>query len=229
MHKIKAYKTEGFADIFPLSIKRDWMDKTWNAHAYHCFPVGLANQLGWGISFPEDISFIWDGISDSSADHVKVLNGEKYVYTGRSNATISFNTGISFETEKNISLFQMPVPNLPIDGITPFSTLMSTSFYSDSLPCAWMITKPNVEITIKAGTPVVAIIPIDLSSLQDSEIEVFSDLEKPKLKIDMKSYSKKLYDLNNSGKWSDFYRNATDHEGNKIGEHQVKSIKLKVV
>lgn len=229
MYKIKAYKKEGFANLSPLSIKREWMDNTWDAHAYHCFPIGLGNQMGWGISFPEDISFIWDGISDTSSEHVKVLKGEKYVYTGRSNATISFNTGIIFKTEDNISLFQMPVPNYPTDGVYPFSTVMSTSFYGDELPCAWMITRPNVEITIKANTPVIAVLPIDLSILQNSSIEILSENEKPESKINMSAYSQKMYELNHTGKWSDFYRNGTDHEGNKIGEHQVKTIKLKVV
>ena len=80
----KVYPNQS-ANIQPLSVKREWMDETDEAHAYKCFPVSLTNQLGWGISFPEDISFIWDGISDSQPIHVKVLSGEKYVHTNRSN------------------------------------------------------------------------------------------------------------------------------------------------
>ena len=228
MHKIKAFKRKGYANLTPLSIKREWMDNTWNAHAYHCFPVGLTNQLGWGVSFPEDISFIWDGINDSTPDHVKILAGEKYVTTGRSNATISFNTGISFETEKNISLLSMPVPNYPRDGITPFSTIMSTSWYHEDLPCAWIITKPNVEITISANTPIIALLPIDLSDLQDSEIQILPIDQKKVQNINMNEYSNAVYECNRLGKWTDFYRNALDHKGNKLGEHQVKAIRLNV-
>jgi hypothetical protein len=228
MHKIKAFKQDGFANLSPLSIKRGWMDDTWNAHAYHCFPVGLANQLGWGISFPEDITFIWDGVNDSTPDHVKVLAGEKYVTSGRANATISFNTGISFETEKNISLLSMPVPNYPIDGITPFSTIMSTSFYSGDLPCAWIITKPNVEITIPANTPVIAVLPIDLSDIQGSEIQILPMHQKKPQSTDMDDYSNTIYEINRTGKWTNFYRDGVDHKGNKLGEHQVKFIKLNI-
>jgi hypothetical protein len=229
MHKIKAFKREGYGNILPLSIKREWMDNTWNAHAYHCFPVGLTNQLGWGISFPEDIAFIWNGINDSSPDHVKILAGEKYVSTGRSNATISFNTGISFETEDNISLFSMPVPNYPIDGVTPFSTIMSTSFYSGDIPVAWMITKPNVEITIKANTPVIAVIPINLIELQGSEIKILPVSGKKENNINMEDYAEVIYKTNMSGKWTNFYRDAVDHMGNKLGEHQVKALRLNVI
>jgi Family of unknown function (DUF6065) len=228
MHKIKAYKREGYANLSPLAVKRDWMDNTWEAHAYHCFPVSLANQMGWSISFPEDITFIWDGINDSSPDHVKILAGDKYVSNGRANATISFNTGISFETDNNISLFSMPVPNYPRDGVSPFSTIMSTSFYNEDLPCAWIITKPNVEITIKANTPVIAILPINLSDLQNSEVNFHPISEKKQNPVNMDEYSDTIYQINRTGKWTDFYRNAVDHKGNKLGEHQVKAIRLSV-
>ena len=42
------------------------------------------------------------------------------------------------------------------------------------------------------------------------------------------NYSEVVYALNREGKWSNFYRNATDHHGNSIGEHQVKAIRLEV-
>ena len=229
MHNIKAYTIrEGYGKVEPLSIKRDWMDNTWDSHAYKCFPVGLTNQLGWGISFPEDISFIWDGISDSTPDHVKILSGEKYAYSGRANATISFNTGLMFSTDSNASLLSMPVPNLFIDGAVPFTTLVSTSFFRGELPCAWMITKSNEVITIKAGTPIIAILPIDLEGLQHSEI-TFEPVESlPESTFDSNEYSNVIYELNRKAIWSNFYRDAVDHLKNSIGKHQVKAIRLKV-
>lgn len=229
MYEIKAYRTqEGLADIAPLSIKRDWMDETWEAHAYKCFPVSLANGLGWYLSFPEDIVFIWDGISDSTADHVKILKGEKYAYPERGNATISFNTGIMFRSDEDVTLFHMPVPNYLRDGVQPFSTLISTSFFNGDIPCAWRITRPNVEITIKAGTPVIALVPINLEAIQNSSI-VFEDMKKFDSRgFDSNGYSIALGKLNREAKWSNFYRDAVDHLGRKLGKHQVKAIRLSV-
>jgi hypothetical protein len=228
MYNFLAHSTNPeLGQVSPLSINREWMDNTWDAHAYHCFPVTLGNGLGWGISFPEDISFIWDGISDSTPDHVKILKGEKYAYSGRANATVSFNTGVTFKTEENLSLLSMPAPNYFVPGAQAFTTLISSSFFKGDLPCAWMVTQPNVEITIKAGTPVIAIIPIDLSMLQNSEIQ-FEDLSKfQPSTYDASEYSQIVYNINRQGKWTDFYRNAKDHLGNTIGEHQVKAIRLK--
>lgn len=229
MHRIKAYKlNDNHANINPLSVKRKWMDETYDAHAYHCFPVSLANQLGYSLSFPEDISFIWDGISDSSGEHVKILSGHKYVYTERANATISFKTGLMFSTEEDISLLHMPTPNHFIDGATPFTSLISTSFYHGEFPCAWMITRPNVEITIRANTPIISILPIDLNRIQDSEIHMENTNFMPKSPYS-DGYRENVKKIIESGKWTDFYRNATNDIGEKIGRHQVKSIKLKVL
>jgi hypothetical protein len=233
MDKIQVFVTkEGLGQLEPLSAKRNWMDATFDAHAYKCFPVSLTNQLGWGISFPEDISFIWDGISDSSPDHVKILSGGKYAYSGRANGTISFNSGLVFKTEANLSLLSMPVPNLFIDGAVPFTTLISSSFFTGDLPIAWMITKPNEVITIKAGTPVVSVIPIDLESLNNSEMifqpisnfpsNPYNDTFNPG------DYRETIRGLNQTGEWANFYRDAVDHLKRKIGSHQVKAIRLKI-
>ena len=229
MKNITAYKvSKNHAIIEPLSIKRDWMDDTWNSHAYHCFPISLTNQMGWGLSFPEDISFIWDGISDSSPEHVKILKGSKYAYSGRANATVSFHTGIKFLTNNNTSLVQFPVPNNFNYGFMPFSATISTSFFDGELPCAIRVTVANEEIIIKANTPIVSILPIDLLELQDSSIN-FKDEIDFKNQIDYLEYSKSIQDYNSQGKWSNFYRNATDHKGNTIGIHQVKKFNFKII
>ena len=228
MHEILVYKKENSANIEQLSVKRDWMDKTWNSHAYHCFPVSLANKLGWGISFPKDIIFIWDGITDTSGSHVKILQGEEYCYTERANATISFHTGLVFKTPENLTLLQMPVPNQFIDGVQAFTTLMSTSFFNGELPCAWKITKANVPIIIKANTPIISVFPLSLGELQNSCVIINDISNLKKSEYDVAEYGKKIDTITSQGKWSDFYRNAVDHNGNKIGIHEVKSLKLNI-
>jgi hypothetical protein len=203
------------------------MDDTWESHAYKCFPINLSNQLGWGISFPKDISFIWDGISDTSASHVTILDGHEYVSTQRANATVSFNTGLRFKTDENTSLLSMPIPNQFIDGAFPFTTLLSTSFYTGEFPVAWKITRPNEKITIKANTPVISVLPINLDSLQNSEIVERSISELTHSDFLPSGYSDAIKNLNSQGEWSNFYRNATNHLGESVGAHQVKTIKLK--
>lgn len=230
MFEIDVYKVrQDTANIEALGVKRDWMDATFDAHAYKCFPVSLTNGLGWGLSFPEDITFIWDGISDSTPDHVKILQGEKYAYTTRANATVSFNTGLMIRTKENVSLLQMPVPNYFRDGVQPFTTIISTSFFKGELPCAWRITRPNTEITIKAGTPIISIIPISLTELNNSTATMKDLSDLPPNFFPTEEYSKIVYEINKSGKWSNFYRDAVDHLGNIIGKHEVKALRLKII
>jgi hypothetical protein len=229
MYSIKAFKTTGLSNISQSPVKRDWMDETYDRHAYNCFPVTVTNSLGWSISFPEEISFVWDGISDSSPHHVKVLSGEKYVSTGRANGTISFNSGIGFKTDSNLSLLCIPTPNLFIRGVQCFTTLISTSFFHGDFPIAWKITEPMVKITIPANTPIANIVPISLGELQNSEIKFVDQNEIPHTNCDPQASMKKIKEITESGSWTNFYRDSVDPCGNKLGEHEVKSIRLKVI
>jgi hypothetical protein len=220
------------ANIEPLSGKRDWMDNTAEKHAYRCFPLSLSNQLGWSLSFPEDITFIWDGQLTTSPNNVKILQGEKYCSTERGNATISFNTNLVFKTDKNYSLLSYPVPNLFTDGATPMTTIISSSFFEGPLPVSWRVTRPFTPITVKANTPFIAVLPISLTNIHSSSavvkpIESMKIVERevqPTLEGAIAA-SEKAY---SNGGWTDFYRNAVDYMGNKLGEHEVKSIKLSV-
>jgi hypothetical protein len=230
MYRITAYKNLNSADIKPLNIKREWMDNTAEGHAYRCFPVTLANGLGWGLSFPKDISFVWDGISDTSGSHVQILEGKEYCYTERANATISFKTGIIFETDKNLTMLQMPVPNNFIDGAQAFTTLISTSFFKGEFPCALRITKPYTKITIKANEPFIALIPISLSELQNSTIEIDDpkNLKPNVVSLNENEHLKIVKEKTSTGMWTNFYRDAVNYKGQKIGDHEVKAIRLNV-
>lgn len=229
MYNILVKKTNSnAANISQLQAKRDWMENTVDRHAYNCFPVTLTNTLGWGISFPKDISFIWDGISDTNPDHIKILNGEEYCSTSRANGTISFKTGLTFKTDENISLLHMPVPNMFYEGAQAFTTLMSTSFFTGELPSVWRITQPNKIITIKANSPIAAIIPISLTDLQNSKISITKNEIHNAPKYTYEQHMNEVDRITRSGKWTNFYRDAVDPLGNKIGNHEVKGIRLHV-
>jgi hypothetical protein len=227
--KIDVYQKDNFdVNFSALSVKRDWMDATFEKHAYRCFPVSLANTVGWTFSYPEDISFIWDGNPGSEDGHVEVLSGHEYVFTNRSNATISFNSGLTFRSEANISLLMMPVPNQFIDGVQGFTTIISTSVLQPALPYAWKITKANEVITIPAHTPIVSIIPINLTELQDVEVNMHKENFDSDHYTNLSEYGRVSGEMTKYGTWTNFYRDAVDHKGNKQGSHEVKSLKLKV-
>jgi hypothetical protein len=218
------------ANIEPLTATRQWMDETGERHAYMCFPLSVSNRLGWGISFPEDLSFVWDGITDTTSDHVKILKGDKYLYAGRGNATISFNCGLIFKTDELTTTLAMPVPNLFVRGAQCYTTLISTSFYMPTFPLAWRLTEPNIEITIPAGQPVAAILPISLTNLQENyTLELLDGHPDSSYWEEVNKYGDAAQIKNGVGDWSKMYRDAVDYNGDKIGSHEVKALKLKTV
>ena len=218
------------ANLDQLPGTRQWMEETAERHAYMCFPLTLTNRLGWGISFPEDISFIWDGVTDTTPDHIRVIKGEQYVSTTRGNATISFSTGLLFKTAPETTMMTMPVPNLFTRGAQCYTSLISTSFYFHSFPLAWRVTEPNLEITIPANTPVAALIPLSVNGLQD-EYEMCVTDQPPTQEYwdEVRKYGDAAEIKNGVGDWSKMYRDAVNYKGDSVGSHETKSIKLKTV
>lgn len=230
IHVQKLYKNGDTAEVEQLDARRGWMDETPERHAYMCFPLNLTNRLGWGISFPKDIRFIWDGITDTTPDHIKIIEGEQFVGTNRGNATLSFYTGLRITTDKNTSLLTMPVPNLFTRGAQCYTTLISTSFYFHSLPVAWRVTEPNVEICIPAGTPVAAILPVSLGNLQENyELSISEGPASEEYFDEVRKYGEIVEIKSETGEWLNSYRDAVNYEGKSIGSHETKSIRLKTV
>lgn len=216
-------------DIQPMSIKRDWMDLTSEKHAYRCFPVTQANVVGWNLSCKEDIVFFWDGINDQTDQHVKITSPEGS-YAGRGQSSISLNTSLIFRTDPDVSILTINPVNYFNDDFETMSNLISTSFYDNPLPLALKAKRANQEITIKAGTPIATIIPISLTNLNNTTIEIVAyqdpDRKRQQANID---YGTAAQAVNSSGEWTDWYREAVDENGNSVGSHEVKTLKLDVI
>jgi hypothetical protein len=231
MKNIRVYKRKGHrVKIEQTKLHREWMDDTNDRHAYKCFPLSLANTIGYSISFLDDIEFIWDGIIDHTEDHVKIIrSGHNICNLARGNATISFNTELWFETDENTSLLSIAPPNYFFDGVVPYTNLISSSFYQYPLPVAWRITRPNENIIIPAETPVITVIPISLKQLVDTELNIYDKQNDPNEKIDNDEKLKKIMDMYNNGQpHTNFYRDAVNYKGEKIGNHELKNIKLSI-
>jgi hypothetical protein len=216
-------------NILPMSIKRNWMEETSEKHAYRCFPVTQANMVGWSLSCSKDIRFIWNGINNQSGDNVQILEGQDFCYTGRGQSTLSFNTGVIFKTEENISIFTINPVNYFSDDFETMSSLMSTSFYDNPIPLAIKARSANKEILIKAGTPLATIIPISLTSIDNTSIEInkYKDKNRRRERKTF-SYGEAAQKINKEGEWTDWYRDAVNEKGESLGKHEVKALRLSV-
>lgn len=215
-------------NIEPMSIKRDWMDLTSENHAYRCFPVTQANVVGWNLSCKEDIVFFWDGINDQTDQHVKITSPEGS-YAGRGQSSISLNTSLIFRTDSDVSILTINPVNYFNEDFETMSNLISTSFYDNPLPLALKAKKANMETVIKAGTPIATIIPISLTNLNNTSIEIIEYKDENRSRTDANiAYGEAAQVLNSSGNWTDWYRNAVNEKNESIGSHEVKTLKLYV-
>ncbi len=227
MFDILIEKFEGnLFTIEPMSIKRDWMDQTSENHAYRCFPVTQANVVGWSLSCTEDIKFIWDGINDQTGDHIQIFS-PLGSYSGRGQSSISLNTGLVFKTNADVSILTINPVNYFNDNFETMSNLISTSFYDNPLPLAIKAKKANEEINIKAGTPIATIIPISLTNLNNTNINIveYKDDDKSRKNANI-SYGEASQNINLSGGWTDWYRDAINEKGESLGSHETKTLKL---
>jgi hypothetical protein len=215
------------AIISPMSIKRDWMDETPEKHAYRCFPVTQANMVGWNLYCDEDVKFIWNGTTDTSPENVKILQGEDFTYSGRGQSTVSFITGLVFRSEKNISFLVINPVNYFNPDFETMSYLVSTSWYDNDFPLAIRVKTANKEITIKAGDPIATIIPISLTSIDNTTIEMFDYYDKDSIRYNNnKSYGDAARGIIESGRWTDWYRDAVNEKGETLGSHETKALRL---
>lgn len=229
MYNISVEKAPGcIFEINPMSIKRDWMDETSENHAYRCFPVTQVNVIGYSLSCIEDIEFEWDGINDQTPDHVKIFNPER-AYSGRGQSSISMDTGLIFRTDEDVSIIAINPVNYFSDEFETMSYAISTSFYDNPFPLALKARAANKKITIKAGTPVATIIPISLTQLNNTVIKIVDYKDKDRKRVEANiSYGEAAQELNSTGEWTDWYRNAVNEKQESLGSHEVKTLKLSV-
>jgi hypothetical protein len=216
-------------NIAPMSIKRDWMDLTSENHAYRCFPVTQSNIIGWNIFCTTDIEFIWDGTNDQTPDHIEILKAPEGSYGGRGQSSLSFPTGLVFTTPQNLSLWTINPVNYFNDDFETMSSLISTSFYDNPLPLSIKAKSANKVVTIKSGTPLATIVPISLSELNNTSIDIvqYKDIDRKRANS-ISSYGEAAQKVNSAGEWTDWYRNAVNEKGESLGTHEVKSLKLNV-
>ena len=230
MNEIKVYRVSPrSANIEQTKMQRDWLEDLPERHGYKCFPMALANTIGWTLSFNEDLEFEWDGITDTTPNHLKIYQGENIINPNRGSATVSFNSDLVFETDENTSILSIAVPNYWRPGIQPYTSIISTSFFKFPLPIAWRITEPNHRFLIKAGEPIITIIPISVNKIMDYEVGIYDMENRDEWVNYATEYGNAVGEMNKKGTFSNFYRNATDHLNSILGKHEAQSIKLRTI
>ena len=209
--------------IRQLKPQRSWM----NPETYSCYPIVSANSFGYGLYYDEDISFCWSGKPHEPA---KEITKTGMVWEGRGEGTVSLVTNLIFETDIDVSLLTMEVPNNLSDKRKDYdvvTTLLTSSFFRAPFPLVLKLYDTKIY-TIPAGTDVACVLPINVSDINNSVINI---KDKSLVGDDYHaqiSYVSEIKKLNAEGIKPKFYKAGTDAFGNKIGQHQVDKFNLHV-
>lgn len=206
-------------EIRQSRLKRDWMDQTHNKHAYQCTPVTTANVSGWEMILPEELVVIWDG-GPSPAQIISggVHNGFHFAHSNI-HGMISIATGWAINTEEGYSLWTTGSPNYYVDGASPMTASIPSSWWPDEVQTNWVIHKVNEPVVFPKGSPFLffTIYPTDL--LPSVEFEVLNQWDNKELLESRRKYNE--FKMKNSQEkpwtWVKGIKTGLDADNNRIG------------
>lgn len=179
---IKIWSTDPSCEypiVKPASLKREFLDNTLEGHGYRCQPMSMANRHGWEFLLPQDVEVIWDGISDTSSTHVKILKGEylpnglRLVDPKTANGTITFFLNSYIETDPGHYLIMNGPSNHFVLGAVPMNALIRSDLtHKNDLQYCWQLTLANTPILFKKGTPFLTIYNYPVSLLESTNVEI---------------------------------------------------------
>jgi len=237
--KVTLLKTTPFPlEIRQASVRREWMDNTYNKHAYRCLPVTEANVCGWEIVLPHDVVFEWDG--GTSVPRVikggtieRTIHGQSFTQRVAQQSIVgmaTFSLGWVFKTPPGIHTWITGSPNYVVDGAVPLSASLASDWWPDEVNMSWILTKERTPITFPAGSALAFFNFYRPSLLEEAEFEVENLWDYPDLTRARQAYSdaKTQKIQEQPWSWMNGIRTGLDHEGNRIGPRFDGHMTLKV-
>jgi hypothetical protein len=139
--------------------KRDWF----TSHFYYCLPLSIGNIYGFIVKAERDITVHWNG---EESIHGLVIN-QKHEDSRCQRFDGHFGSGIltiqnlwHYRTPPGVNLMTITPPNFPQHGLMHMTGVIETDNLSRDFTFNLKVTKPNIYVTIKAGDPIGAFIPI---------------------------------------------------------------------
>jgi len=209
--------------------KRDWFD----ANFYRCLPLTIANGYGFIIKSEFDFSFVWNGGNGTDAisfefDENKGDLNKLYpkISTHFGYGIITINPPFVLRTPPGVNLMTINPPNYIIPNVTVMSGVVETDNIRRNFTINLKIQMPGIKVTVAAGTPLAAIIPIPRYYADEFELKYAEDIfdqetidEEMQADIDTNVYRTEIEPTlpNNAGKQ---YMRGVDVYGNKFLDHQ---------
>lgn len=139
--------------------KRDWF----TPHFYYCLPLAIGNRYGFIVRAQRDFTAYWNGKEDPSGVTITDTPTERRLqfYDGHfGSGIITVQNVWHFRTPPGVNLMTISPPNFPQHGLMHMTGVIETDNLRRDFTFNLKITKPNITISIKAGDPIGAFIPI---------------------------------------------------------------------
>jgi hypothetical protein len=219
------------------SVRRSWMDETYQKHAYKCLPLTEANTSGWEVLLQQDVVVQWDG----GYSVPRVLSGETMTFSvGGSTyersivqpsiiGIMSFNVGWTFSTPENIATWVSGSPNYFIDGAVPLTAHIPSSWWPDEFNMNWKITTVGQPVRFPAGMPFMFFQFYDTRLMPAVDFTVENYWDKPDLMQERSRYgeAKARKMTEQPWTWMGGIRTGLNENGERIGPMFVNHPTLK--
>jgi hypothetical protein len=159
--------------------KRDWF----LPHFYRCLPLTIGNQYGFVVKNEFPFTFIWDGkewkeglkIHFDKNNKEFNKNGIK-IESHFGSGIITISTPFTLRTPPGVNLMTITPPNYVVPNITVMTGVVETDNLRRNFTFNLKVQMPDIEITIPAGTPLAAFIPIPRYFADEFELKFAEDI-----------------------------------------------------
>lgn len=165
-------------------LTRDWMDTSPERFPYRCLPLTIANQHGWMIACPADVTAVWDGTPGTSsvrldfgdvpaAPAAETFGGsvlaapfahrappDRRVNSQFGNGIVTFSIPYLFRTPRGVNLWVKGPSNYLKDGVQPLEGIVEADWLAATFTMNWKLTRPLHPVRFTRGEPICMVVPL---------------------------------------------------------------------
>jgi len=185
--KLDAFPLLGYKpELRTAPLERRWMDATGEKFAYRCLPLNIANQHGWELVCPDDLTVSWDGTDVSTG----VFSSDRNVAVGHFGyGILTFHIPVLFRTEPGYDLYVTGPVNMPKDAIAPLTGIVETDWNPATFTMNWKFTRANTPVRFAKGETIATIFPIKRGLIEQFRPTIRDLRDDPEVEADHIAWS----------------------------------------
>jgi hypothetical protein len=150
----------------PSPPRRYWMDEL--THAYKCLPLVIANQWGWQILCPTDVTATWDGNPDPSGLKVEIAPQFAPAIKSQFGAGIvTFSPPWLFRTPAGWDLYLKGPSNRWKSNCVPLEGVIETWWLNYTFTLNWKLVQPGT-VNFTRGESLGQLVPVPHATFENA-------------------------------------------------------------